>query len=85
MRAASLTSRALAGSAGRIWTVVSARSAAVIWMLPAGTVRMAVTGAGVAKVYIAGSWAGWRVTELLMSPTMPARPVMTPPRRLHDH
>ena len=47
---ATVTSRPFEGSAGRISTVVSARSAAMNWMRPAGMSRTAEIGSGVLKV-----------------------------------
>ena len=47
IRSAALTSRPLAGSAGRTSTVVSARSAAMSWTRPAGMSMTAVIGLGV--------------------------------------
>jgi len=78
---ASFTSRPLSGSAGRMSTVVSARSAATSWMRPAGMARMAVIGAVVANVGIVLSCA-LEGTELVMR--SPSRPVQTRHRHAAD-
>ena len=49
---ATFTSRPLAASAGRTCTVVSARSAAMNWMRPAGMSRTVEIGAGVSNFCI---------------------------------